>query len=167
MCELLLNSWAYQRILPVSIKSLSNIAPLKKQLVKFTLIGVLAVLVDLACYYIFLNALPENLMFGFEIEDFAKAMSFLCGMSVTYTLNKLWTWKAKSKSNKRVLNFTILYGSSLLINVLTNSTILDLLHKVEILKKLEYKYLISFIFATGISASVNFIGQKFWVFRST
>lgn len=150
----------------MSIKSLSNIAPLKKQLIKFTLIGVLAVLVDLACYYIFLNVLPRSIAFGFEIEDFAKAMSFLCGMSVTYTLNKLWTWKSKTKSNKRVLNFAILYGSSLLINVFANSKTLDILHEVEILKKLDYKYLIAFIVATGISASVNFIGQKFWVFRS-
>ena len=151
----------------MSTKSLSNITLLQKQLIKFTLIGVLAVLVDLTCYYIFLNVLPENLRFGFDIEDLSKAMSFLCGMSVTYTLNKLWTWKSKTKSKKRVLNFTILYGSSLLINVITNSTTLDLLHEVEILKNLDYKYLIAFIVATGISASVNFIGQKFWVFRST
>lgn len=148
-------------------KSLSNIAPLKKQLIKFTLIGVLAVLVDLVCYYIFLNVLPSSIAFGFEIEDFSKAMSFLCGMSVTYTLNKLWTWKAKTRSNKRVFNFIILYGSSLLINVFANSTTLDLLHEIEILKILDYKYLIAFIVATWISASVNFIGQKFWVFRST
>jgi len=62
----------------------TSISPLKKQLIKFTLIGVLAVMVDLTCYYILLNIFPENWTFGFHIEDFAKAISFLCGMSVTY-----------------------------------------------------------------------------------
>lgn len=144
---------------------LKHISPLKKQLIKFTLIGMLAVLVDLACYYVLLNILPENWPLGFGLEDVAKAISFLCGMSVTYTLNKLWTWKAKSRSKKRVLNFTILYTTSLFINVISNSKMLDLLHEVDLLKPLNYKYLIAFIFATGVSASLNFLGQKFWVFK--
>ncbi|HAQ70618.1 GtrA family protein [Salibacteraceae bacterium] len=144
----------------------TSISPLKKQLIKFTLIGVLAVMVDLTCYYILLNIFPENWTFGFHIEDFAKAISFLCGMSVTYTFNKLWTWKSKNRSNKRVLNFTILYSISLFVNVFSNSMMLDVLHNVELFKILDFKYLIAFITATGISASLNFIGQKFWVFKT-
>tara|TARA_B110000046_G_C12849820_1_gene337247 strand:- start:538 stop:675 length:138 start_codon:yes stop_codon:yes gene_type:complete len=43
---------------------------------------------------------------------------------------------------------------------------LDVLHNVELFKILYFKYLIAFITATGVSASLNFIGQKFWVFKT-
>lgn len=141
-------------------------SPLKKQLVKFTLIGILAVIVDLICYYILLNILPEKLLSTISNEAFAKTLSFICGMTVTYTFNKLWTWKTKDRSKKRVVKFALLYGSSLLINVGVNSLLLFMLHENKTLIDLPYKYFIAFIGATGTSAVVNFIGQKFWVFKS-
>ena len=139
--------------------------PLKKQLIKFTLIGVLAVLVDLACYYFFLQILPEHFLRTISNEAFAKTLSFLCGLSVTYSLNKLWTWKKKDRSKKRLIKFGILYAFSLLLNVFTNSTILYILKENEVFEILPYKYFIAFIGATAVSAVFNFLGQKFWVFH--
>ena len=72
-----------------------QLSPVKKQLIKFTLIGMLAVLVDLACYYTVLTLLAEDFDTFVSHEAFAKTISFLCGMVVTYSLNKLWTWKKK------------------------------------------------------------------------
>jgi putative flippase GtrA len=89
----------------------------------------------------------------------------LCGLSVTYTLNKLWTWKKKDRSKKRLIKFGVLYGFSLLLNVFTNSTLLYMLHEYKDLLNLPYKYFIAFVGATGVSAVFNFIGQKFWVFH--
>lgn len=146
-------------------QKLKGLHPLKKQLIKFTLIGILAVLVDLTCYYIFLQILPENLLESLSTEAFAKTLSFLCGLSVTYSLNKLWTWKKKDRSKKRLIKFGILYGFSLLLNVFTNSTLLYMLHEYKDLLNLPYKYFIAFIGATGTSAVFNFLGQKFWVFH--
>jgi putative flippase GtrA len=138
---------------------------LKKQVVKFTAIGVLAVLVDLSCYYLLLNLIPEKL-FGFAPnESVAKSISFLCGMSVTYSLNKLWTWKKKDKSKARMAKFVALYAFSLVMNVAVNSSMLFLLHHFADIIDLPYKYFIAFIGATGFSAVMNFIGQKFWVFK--
>ncbi|MBP9152014.1 MAG: GtrA family protein [Flavobacteriales bacterium] len=138
---------------------------LKKQVVKFTIIGVLAVLVDLSCYYLLLNLIPEKL-FGFAPnESVAKTVSFLCGMSVTYSLNKLWTWKKKDKSGARMAKFVALYAFSLVMNVAVNSSMLFLLHHFADIIDLPYKYFIAFISATGFSAVMNFIGQKFWVFK--
>lgn len=139
--------------------------PLKKQLIKFTLIGILAVLVDLTCYYIFLQILPENVLNTISNEAFAKTLSFLCGLSVTYSLNKLWTWKKKDRSKKRLIKFGVLYAFSLLLNVFTNSTLLYMLHEYKDLLNLPYKYFIAFVGATGVSAVFNFLGQKFWVFH--
>jgi len=145
---------------------MKKISPLQKQMIKFTLIGILAVVVDLICYYILLNLLPEKLLTIISNEAFAKAISFICGMTVTYTLNKFWTWKQNNHSRKRIVKFALLYGLSLIINVVVNSVLLFVLHEYESLFDLPYKYFIAFVGATGVSASINFIGQKFWVFKS-
>lgn len=85
-------------------------------------------------------------------------------MSVTYSLNKIWTWKKNDRSKKRIFKFSILYGISLVLNVIVNSVLLYLLHEYKSVIDLPYKYLFAFIGATGFSAVFNFTGQKFWVF---
>ncbi len=140
------------------------ISVLKKQLIKFITIGLLAALVDLACYYIFLNLLPEKAFSFMGNEVFAKTISFLCGLTITYFFNKKWTWKQSGSSKRRFAKFVSLYGFSLVFNVAMNSILLYILKSNAIFSELPYKYLIAFIGATGISASINFLGQKFWVF---
>ena len=146
---------------------LRQISPLKKQLVKFTLIGLLAVSVDLLCYFILLNSLPEKLFQAVGNEAFSKSISFMCGMTVTYFLNKFWTWKKKDRSHKRMVKFVFLYGIALLINVGTNSALLYILHQYRNFVDLPFKYLIAFVGASGLSASFSFMGQKFWVFKTS
>ena len=146
-------------------KKLSSLPDLKKQLVKFTMIGVLAVLVDLTCYYLLLNLFPEKMLGSVPNESVAKTISFLCGMSVTYSLNKLWTWKKRDRSRTRMVKFGALYGFSLVMNVAVNSSLLFLLHHFAHVVDLPSKYLIAFVGATGFSAVMNFLGQKFWVFK--
>lgn len=145
---------------------LKEISPLKKQLVKFTLIGLLAVSVDLLCYFILLNTLPEKLFQAVGNEAISKSISFMCGMTVTYFLNKFWTWKKKDRSQKRLVKFVVLYGIALLINVGTNSALLYILHQYRNFVDLPFKYLIAFVGASGLSASFSFMGQKFWVFKT-
>jgi putative flippase GtrA len=146
---------------------LKEISPLKKQLVKFTLIGLLAVSVDLLCYFILLNTLPEKLFQAVGNEALSKSISFICGMTVTYFLNKFWTWKKKDRSHKRMVKFVVLYGIALLINVGTNSALLYILHQYRNFVDLPFKYLIAFVGASGLSASFSFMGQKFWVFKTS
>ena len=146
---------------------LKEITPLKKQLVKFTLIGLLAVSVDLLCYFILLNIFPEKMFQAIGNEAVSKSISFVCGMTVTYFLNKFWTWKKKDRSHKRMVKFVLLYGIALLINVGTNSALLYILHQYKNFVDLPFKYLIAFIGASGLSASVSFMGQKFWVFKTS
>lgn len=146
---------------------LKEISPLKKQLVKFTLIGLLAVSVDLLCYFILLNTLPEKLFQTVGNEAVSKSISFMCGMTVTYFFNKFWTWKKKDRSHKRLVKFGVLYGIALLINVASNSGLLYILHQYRNLVDLPFKYLIAFVGASGLSASVSFMGQKFWVFKTS
>ena len=142
-----------------------NYSPLKKQVIKFILIGILAVIVDLICYYLLLRVLPEKAFSAMSNEVFAKTISFLCGLNVTYIFNKSWTWKHSNKSSKRFVKFIILYSFSLLINVFMNSFLLRILHKNIAFSLFPFKYFVAFIGATLLSASFNFIGQKAWVFK--
>ncbi|MBW7868837.1 MAG: GtrA family protein [Brumimicrobium sp.] len=145
--------------------NLRTLPDFQKQFIKFVLIGILAVLVDLACYYTFLHIYPEK-MFGFIANDMsAKSTSFICGSLVTYNLNKYWTWKQSDKNNKRLVNFYILYILSMFINVIVNSGMLHFLILYPALSFVPKKYLVAFIVATGVSALLNFFGQKWWIFK--
>ncbi len=138
-----------------------------KQITKFAFIGVLAVLTDLSAYWIFLNVLPEHTLPGdLGNEALAKTMSFLCGLMVTYHLNKRWTWRKKDHSKKRFAKFMFAYGISLVLNVGINSGLLHLLHEQAIFAAIPYKYFVAFAGATGFCAAFNFLGQKFWIFNS-
>ncbi|MBK7384464.1 MAG: GtrA family protein [Flavobacteriales bacterium] len=139
----------------------------RKQITKFVLIGMLAVLTDLAMYWVFLNNLPEQVLPGtLGNEVLAKALSFLCGLMVTYHLNKRWTWRRKDRSNRRFMKFLLTYGVSLVLNVSLNAGLLHLLYGYESLAFLPNKYFIAFAGATGVCATLTFLGQKLWIFRS-
>jgi putative flippase GtrA len=137
----------------------------RKQLVKFGFIGGLAVLTDLAFYYLFLQLLPEALLPPpWSNEAVAKTFSFLCGLMVTYHFNKRWTWRRRDRSRRRLIKFLALYGMSMVLNVSLNSLFLWVLHQHGTWSWVPRKYVIAFMGATGICAVFNFVGQKFWIF---
>lgn len=148
------------------MKRLKELKESNKQLVKFGFIGVLAVLTDLACYWAFLNLLPENaLPGGLGNEPLAKTLSFLCGLSVTYYFNKRWTWRRRDRNDRRLAKFLLTYGISLILNVGINSGLLYGM-TIEPFTDIPNQYLVAFIGATGICSAFNFVGQKFWIFNS-
>jgi putative flippase GtrA len=119
---------------------------IKKELKKFLVAGVSAVGTDLVTYYILL---------GFLIPGISKAISFLAGTIVAYFINKYWTFGKHEKSFKEVIKFGVLYCCTLGMNVLVNKIVLDNTTIV----------FLAFLIATGVSTVLNFIGQKFWVFK--
>jgi putative flippase GtrA len=93
-------------------------------------------------------------------------LSFIGGLSVTYYFNFYWTWKLKGYSQKGfMIRFILLYAGSLILNVVTNSAFLHILHNWDIFNNIPYKYLVAFVVATAVSGILNFVGQKFWVFK--
>ncbi len=151
----------------MTIGRLSAVPEGRKQLVKFGFIGGLAVLTDLACYYLLLQLLPEALLPPpWSNEAVAKTLSFLCGLMVTYHFNKRWTWRRKDRSNRRLVMFMALYGMSMVLNVSLNSLFLWVLHQHSTWSWVPRKYLVAFFGATAICAGFNFMGQKFWIFRT-
>ena len=119
---------------------------IKKELKRFLVAGIGAVTTDLIAYYLLLD---------FLTNDFAKAISFLLGTVVAFLINKYWTFEKYEKSYKEVFQFGALYSVTLGANVLTNKIVIDYTQMV----------FLAFLVATGVSTVLNFLGQKFWVFK--
>lgn len=119
---------------------------IKKELKRFLVAGLSAVGTDLVTYYILLNFLPH---------DIAKAISFLLGTMVAFIINKYWTFEKHEKSYGEIFKFALLYSITLGANVVTNNLVLEYTSLV----------FVAFLVATGVSTVLNFIGQKWWVFR--
>lgn len=114
---------------------------------RFIAVGVLAVLTDFVFYYLLSN-------FGINV-NIAKLISFILGATIGFVLNKTWTFKSNGKLNKEIMFFSILYFISLNANVFSNKLILEI----------SQNKLLAFLIATGVSTLINYIGQKFIVFR--
>lgn len=127
------------------MKNLNSIN--KKEILKFLVGGGTAVIVDFFTYKIFM-------ILGLE-RTIAKTLSFICGSIVGFIINKYWTFKSPKFQIKEILKYTVLYILTAFINSQVNKYTL-LLFGNEIF---------AFLCATGVSTILNFLGQKFLIFR--
>lgn len=117
---------------------------------RFLVVGTLTVLVDFAVYFLLLSV-------DFPIP-YAKTVSFIAGALFAYFANMTFTFQKKGG----YISFGLFWGVylvNLVINVSVNSGVIALLGQEY------YAKLLAFVVATGISASLNFIGMKLIVFR--
>ncbi|WP_315520912.1 GtrA family protein [Leptotrichia wadei] len=127
------------------MKNLNSIN--KQEILKFLVGGGTAVIVDFFTYKIFM-------MLGLE-RTIAKTLSFICGSIVGFIINKYWTFKSPKFQIKEILKYTVLYILTAFINSQVNKYTL-LLFGNE---------MFAFLCATGVSTILNFLGQKFLIFR--
>ncbi len=127
------------------MKNLNSIN--KQEILKFLVGGGTAVIVDFFTYKIFM-------MLGLE-RTIAKTLSFICGSIVGFIINKYWTFKSPKFQIKEILKYTVLYILTAFINSQVNKYAL-LLFRNE---------MFAFLCATGVSTILNFLGQKFLIFR--
>jgi putative flippase GtrA len=118
----------------------------EKEFFRFLVAGLSAVGADLFIYFICLN---------FFSYDLAKIFSFLSGSIVAFVTNKYWTFGKYERNYKEVLRFGLLYITTLVVNIITNKFTLEATDEV----------FFAFLLATGVSTVLNFIGQKWWVFK--
>ncbi len=119
----------------------------KKELIRFLFGGGSAVVVDYIIY--------QLLMLASLSQDISKALSFICGAAVGFVINKLWTFESAIFSKNEVLRYVILYSCTAIINAVVNRFTL----------KITALEMLAFLCATGVSTILNFLGQKFFVFR--
>ena len=118
-----------------------------KELLRFLVGGGSAVLTDFTTYHVLLY-------FGVNVT-IAKSISFWCGAVVGYVINKYWTFSVKKLSIVEIARYIVLIFISGLANTGVNNLILKICN-ISIL---------AFLCATGVSTIMNFLGQKFFVFR--
>ena len=119
----------------------------------FLIIGPLTVLID----YLVYNALSlwQDIPIGV-----AKGVGFIVGTSFAYLANRFWTFRHKSHARGSLLRFALLYAITLLTNVTLNYLVFWGLIGIQ------GSVLIAFVIATGVSATMNFIGMKLFVFQT-
>jgi len=126
---------------------------INRQLGIFLIIGVCTMLVDFGCY--------RGLLYtGLLPLDFAKATGFFFGTLCAYFANRYWTFGHAQPETGSIWRFIVLYACTLVANVLINAFALLLL------KGFVFAIEFAFVLATGVSASLNFIGMKLFVFRT-
>jgi putative flippase GtrA len=125
---------------------------IRRQIAVFLIVGSLAVLIDFSTYH---TLLWSSLVY----ISIAKAGGFLTGTIFAYFANKIWTFNQHRHATGSILRFTLLYVATLVINVAVNALVLRVMHGMS------FAFNVAFLFATGTSAVLNFIGMKFFVFK--
>ena len=132
--------------------------PIKPQIAKFFIVGLLTVAIDFSIYrtLIYFRILDVNSI------NLAKGLGFIGGTIFAYFANRFWTFNQPSIRAGSAIRFIMVYLLGLGINIAANQIVLDL--SEQRLAANELILVIAFILATGISATLNFIGMKFFVF---
>ncbi|WP_248744759.1 GtrA family protein [Pseudomonas sp. MWU12-2037] len=127
---------------------------IKRELAVFLVVGSLTVLIDFLTY--------RGLVWSAWMDvDLAKAAGFLTGTLFAYFANRVWTFGQQAHAPGSVWRFALLYAITLSANVLVNAGCLSLFSSVSITVQL------AFLIATGVSAVLNFLGMKLFVFKAS
>jgi putative flippase GtrA len=125
---------------------------LAKEIKYFIFIGILTVIIDYLSYLC---------MIFFELNiSIAKTIGFVLGATFSFFSNRIITFRKNEKNHwQHLIRFILLNMVTLFINVYINYIILLSLNNNFL------KIQLSFVFATAVSAILNFIGMKWLVFK--
>jgi len=118
------------------------------ELIKFSLVGLLNTGVDVATFFLLTWLGVPYLT--------AQVISYSCGATNSYLLNKIWTFRSSGFSTGEVVRFIVINLISLLISVV----VLKLLHGAS-----GWDLTVAKAGATASALTANFLGSKLWVFR--
>ena len=123
---------------------------LAAQLTRFVAIGALSALVDFGIYHLLyaLGLFPSG----------AKAISFICGTTTAYLLNRRFTFQSAG-GRARVAGFVLLYGTTFAINVGANALML------AVLPAMPLRVSAAWVIAQGLATVINFVMLRTVVFR--
>lgn len=142
-----------------------------KQVIRFGVVGVINTLVDYGVFYFLISLV--NLHKG-PAQVFATAVA-MCG---SFLLNRHWTFHCDGKGNiKEITKFIVTNIVSMLTVIVFTYLFYDMLHAERVVNAILSSRNISFVLqddnavmfckllASVFSIVVNFIGNKFWVFK--
>lgn len=120
---------------------------LKRELIYYIIIGTIVVLVDFLSYHFYYSTL------SIDISN-SKKISYITGGILSFFLNKIITFKSSKKNISEPLLFSIVYFLGFIFNSITHDLTL---------KFISGNY--PFYLATVVSVGINYLGQKFIVFK--
>lgn len=126
---------------------------IRKELAVFLVVGTSTVVVDYATYMALLK-------WASMAVDPAKGLGFLTGTVYAYFANRIGTFGHQQHAAGSAKRFALLYALTLGANVLINAGVLRLLGEWGMARQL------AFFMATGVSATLNFLGMKLYVFQA-
>jgi putative flippase GtrA len=124
---------------------------IRREIGIFLIVGALTVVVDFCVY--------RSLGWAGMRVDIAKAAGFLAGTVFAYFANRMWTFNHARHAAGSALRFALLYATTLGANVAVNGMVLSSLAGSSAAVQ------IAFLIATAVSAALNFVGMKFFVFK--
>ena len=124
---------------------------LHNQVGRFLIVGITTVLIDFVIYLLLL-------FFDFE-TDLSKALSFSGGAIFAYFANRSYTFQSERNGLLRFILFSALYLLTLTINVGMNELVLSVLGEAQLF------IVFAFLIATSLSATINYIGMKYIIFK--
>lgn len=124
---------------------------LSGQLLRFGLVGGACAVVDYTALLLWLAA-------GLA-EDPARALSFLCGSSVAYLLNRRFTFRSK-RDTREVVALSVVLALTYLIMMLVYAVAWRMLPQDPMGLTLAWAL------SQGVATTFNFVGQRLFVFRS-
>ena len=119
----------------------------KREIIKFIVVGVFAVLIDGIAYALMVRTL------GFD-HGLSKRISFILGSIWAFFANKHYTFNSPAPLGKEIMLFSILYITTYFVNGWVHDIIFEI-------SDLDW---LAFLSATATSTVINFLGQKFVVF---
>lgn len=126
---------------------------IRRELAVFLVVGTLTVAVDFLAYRGLLST-------GLLPRDWAKGAGFLVGTVFAYIANRFWTFNHQEHIPGSAWRFAGLYATTLGANVQVNRLALGILGDAgEAMQA-------AFLVATGVSAALNFVGMKLFVFKA-
>jgi putative flippase GtrA len=122
---------------------------LVRQARRFVVVGGLAAVLDYGSYRLLL-------LLDVPIDP-AKAVGFILGTTLSYLLNRSWTFEAAGRAHV-VGRFLVLYGATLVVNVAVNAA------GVRLLDGVTGRITIAWLVAQGVASTLNFVGMRQVVF---
>ena len=133
---------------------------LAAQLARFVAIGAFCALVDFGVYGGLLALFGLHTTGGVDAGGWfavAKGISFICGTTTAYLLNKRFTFQA---TKGRFSGFVLLYATTFALNVGVNALML------AVLPEMPFRLTAAWVVAQGTATVVNFVMLRTVVFRA-
>jgi len=147
--------------------------PLMHKFLKFGFVGVASTLVSLFVFWVIMLQFPQfNLI--------SKAIGYIMGFSVGFTLNKIWTYvEHTEEGEKYLLKYMIVYAFTFVVYLFFNYVCDHFFHPEYYISGLVSKTgleffaewiilrgtLVTNILSIFLNVTLNFIGTNFIVFR--